>query len=252
MTACFFGEGAAAEGEFHESLNLAALWKLPVLFLCENNLYAMGTALARSNQKPICASRREAIGCSRKRWTAWTCLPSRLRPRAAAAAVRRGDGPYLPRAEDLSLSRTFDGRPRVCIALRKRSTEWKTRDPSRTSPHAWNTKTARRHRPRRDREGRMERNRLGSGRGRERPVGGSRGSRRRMSIPWRAMKPLIVFYRAVRLRSRWPIMRSMPRAVAGSSRRSRTHWLKAMTKTTFREAIRAGLREALAPTRASF
>lgn len=45
VTACFFGEGAVAEGEFHESLNLAALWKLPVLFVCENNGYAMGTAL---------------------------------------------------------------------------------------------------------------------------------------------------------------------------------------------------------------
>ncbi len=48
VTACFFGEGAVAEGEFHESMNLAALWSLPVLFVCENNLYAMGTALARS------------------------------------------------------------------------------------------------------------------------------------------------------------------------------------------------------------
>jgi pyruvate dehydrogenase E1 component alpha subunit len=48
VTACFFGEGAVAEGEFHETMNLAALWKLPVLFLCENNLYAMGTALWRS------------------------------------------------------------------------------------------------------------------------------------------------------------------------------------------------------------
>ena len=46
VTACFFGDGAVAEGEFHESLNLAALWRLPVLFVCENNLYAMGTALA--------------------------------------------------------------------------------------------------------------------------------------------------------------------------------------------------------------
>lgn len=45
VTACFFGEGAVAEGEFHESLNLAVLWNLPVLFICENNGYAMGTAL---------------------------------------------------------------------------------------------------------------------------------------------------------------------------------------------------------------
>jgi pyruvate dehydrogenase E1 component alpha subunit len=48
ITVCFFGEGAVAEGEFHECMNLAALWALPVLFCCENNLYAMGTALARS------------------------------------------------------------------------------------------------------------------------------------------------------------------------------------------------------------
>jgi pyruvate dehydrogenase E1 component alpha subunit len=48
VTACFFGEGAVAEGEFHETMNLAALWDLPVLFCCENNQYAMGTALSRS------------------------------------------------------------------------------------------------------------------------------------------------------------------------------------------------------------
>jgi pyruvate dehydrogenase E1 component alpha subunit len=45
VSACFFGEGAVAEGEFHESMNLAQLWRLPVLFVCENNLYAMGTRL---------------------------------------------------------------------------------------------------------------------------------------------------------------------------------------------------------------
>jgi pyruvate dehydrogenase E1 component alpha subunit len=49
LVCCFFGEGAAAEGEFHEALNLAALWNVPVLFVCENNLYAMGTALRYSH-----------------------------------------------------------------------------------------------------------------------------------------------------------------------------------------------------------
>jgi pyruvate dehydrogenase E1 component alpha subunit len=49
ITCCFFGEGAAAEGEFHEAMNLAALWKVPVLFVCENNLYAMGTAIRYSH-----------------------------------------------------------------------------------------------------------------------------------------------------------------------------------------------------------
>ena len=51
VTACFFGEGAMAEGEFHEAMNLAALWKLPVLFCCENNLYAMGTSLETSESQ---------------------------------------------------------------------------------------------------------------------------------------------------------------------------------------------------------
>jgi pyruvate dehydrogenase E1 component alpha subunit len=56
VTACFFGEGAVAEGAFHEAMNLAALWRLPVLFCCENNGYAMGTSLARSqSQTDICA-----------------------------------------------------------------------------------------------------------------------------------------------------------------------------------------------------
>lgn len=47
VTVCFFGDGAVAEGEFHESMNLAALWRLPVLFCCENNRYAMGTRIDR-------------------------------------------------------------------------------------------------------------------------------------------------------------------------------------------------------------
>ena len=55
VTACFFGEGAVAEGAFHESMNLAQLWKLPVAYFCENNLYAMGTALERSEaQTDLC------------------------------------------------------------------------------------------------------------------------------------------------------------------------------------------------------
>ncbi len=56
VTACFFGDGAVAEGAFHESMNLAALWQLPVLFCCENNRYAMGTALERhESQTDLCA-----------------------------------------------------------------------------------------------------------------------------------------------------------------------------------------------------
>jgi pyruvate dehydrogenase E1 component alpha subunit len=60
VTAVFFGEGAVAEGEFHESLNLAAIWELPVLFCCENNRYAMGTALNRSESETNLALKASA------------------------------------------------------------------------------------------------------------------------------------------------------------------------------------------------
>jgi pyruvate dehydrogenase E1 component alpha subunit len=62
VTACIFGDGAMAEGEFHESANLAALWKLPVLFACENNRYAMGTALAREHAQTDLATRAASYG----------------------------------------------------------------------------------------------------------------------------------------------------------------------------------------------
>jgi pyruvate dehydrogenase E1 component alpha subunit len=62
VTACFFGDGAMAEGVFHESANLAVLWKLPVLFCCENNLYAMSTAVARYESETDLCVKAAAYG----------------------------------------------------------------------------------------------------------------------------------------------------------------------------------------------
>ena len=62
VTACFFGDGAMAEGVFHESANLAVLWKVPVLFCCENNLYAMGTAVARYESETDLCVKAAAYG----------------------------------------------------------------------------------------------------------------------------------------------------------------------------------------------
>ncbi len=95
VTVCFFGEGAVAEGEFHESLNLAALWRLPVLFCCENNLYAMGTALSRSESETDISLKASAYEVP-----AWPVDGMDVRAVRAAAqraveAVRAGGGPHL-------------------------------------------------------------------------------------------------------------------------------------------------------------
>jgi pyruvate dehydrogenase E1 component alpha subunit len=95
VTACFFGEGAVAEGEFHESLNLAALWQLPVLFLCENNLYAMGTALVRSESETDIHLKAQNYRLQSEAVDGMDVLAVETATARAAAAVRRGDGPYF-------------------------------------------------------------------------------------------------------------------------------------------------------------
>ncbi len=88
VTACFFGEGAVAEGVFHESLNLAALWRLPVLFLCENNLYAMGTALARSESQIDLTKKAASYGIATRHINGMNVLAVHEAAQAAIEAVR--------------------------------------------------------------------------------------------------------------------------------------------------------------------
>ncbi len=93
VTAVYFGDGATEEGEFHESLNLAALWKLPVLFLCENNRYAMGTALERHSSNPDLAAKPPTYGIAADRVDGMDVLAVEAGTRAAADVVRAGGGP---------------------------------------------------------------------------------------------------------------------------------------------------------------
>jgi len=95
VTACFFGEGAVAEGEFHETMNLASLWELPVLFCCENNLYAMGTALDRSE-----ADTDLTVKASGYAMAAWSVdgmdvEATETAARRAIDMVRAGTGPVF-------------------------------------------------------------------------------------------------------------------------------------------------------------
>ena len=95
LAACFFGEGAAAEGEFHESMNLAALWKLPVLFLCENNLYAMGTALSRSESQTDIQAKAAAYGVHAAAVDGMDVFAVESAARSAADHARASRGPVL-------------------------------------------------------------------------------------------------------------------------------------------------------------
>jgi pyruvate dehydrogenase E1 component alpha subunit len=98
LTACFFGDGAVAEGAFAESLNLAALWRLPVLFVCENNLYAMGTGLARHQAQTDIVRKAEAAGVPGEAVDGMDVLAVEATVGRAAAAVRGGQGPRLVEA----------------------------------------------------------------------------------------------------------------------------------------------------------
>ena len=128
VTACFFGDGAVAEGEFYESLNLAALWKLPVLFLCENNLYAMGTALVRHQAQTRIHLKAQACGIPAEVVDGMDVLAVETATRRAAESVRDGAGPcflelqtYRFRAHSMADPELYRSKQEV--------EAWKTRDP---------------------------------------------------------------------------------------------------------------------------
>jgi pyruvate dehydrogenase E1 component alpha subunit len=128
VTACFFGEGAVAEGEFHESLNLAALWHLPVLFCCENNLYAMGTALKRSeSETDLClkATSYEIPAWPVDGMDVLACAEATQR---AASAVRAGAGPYFLEFRTYRFRAHSMYDPQL-YRDKQEIEEWKKRDP---------------------------------------------------------------------------------------------------------------------------
>lgn len=95
IVACFFGEGAMAEGAFHESANLAALWRVPVLFVCENNRYAMGTALERSQAQTDLVRHATAYGMPATAADGMDVFAVREAARSALATVRAGGPAFL-------------------------------------------------------------------------------------------------------------------------------------------------------------
>jgi pyruvate dehydrogenase E1 component alpha subunit len=128
VTACFFGEGAVAEGTFHESLNLAALWRLPVLFLCENNLYAMGTALERHQAQTDIVGKVKAAGVAGEAVDGMDVLAVEGAARRAAEAVRGGGGPRLVEARTYRFRAHSMYDPDL-YRTKEEIERWKARDP---------------------------------------------------------------------------------------------------------------------------
>jgi pyruvate dehydrogenase E1 component alpha subunit len=131
VTACFFGEGAMAEGAFHESMNLAALWRLPVLFCCENNLYAMGTALERSESQTDLCIKAAAYNVPTLKVDGQDVVAVHEATTQAVRAVREGGGPYFVeyqtyrfRAHSMFDAELYRDKQEV--------EEWKTRGPLHT------------------------------------------------------------------------------------------------------------------------
>jgi len=95
VTACFFGEGAIAEGAFHETMNLATLWQLPLILFCENNLYAMGTALARSESQTDLCVKAASYGMATKQVDGMDVVAVYEASKLAVQQIRSGSGPIF-------------------------------------------------------------------------------------------------------------------------------------------------------------
>ena len=128
VTACFFGEGAAGEGEFHESMNLAELWQLPVLFVCENNLYAMGMPLELAEAETDIFRKAQAYRMPSESVDGMNPIAVEAAARRAIKKIRAGNGPaflechtYRFRAHSM-----FDAQ---LYRTREEIARWKEKDP---------------------------------------------------------------------------------------------------------------------------
>jgi 2-oxoisovalerate dehydrogenase E1 component len=128
VTACFFGEGAVTEGAFHESLNLAALWQLPVLFVCENNGYAMGVPLAQAESQPEIWRKAAAYRIDAEAVDGMDPVAVSAAARRAVGRLRAGQGPFLLecRTYRLRAHSMFDAQ---AYRSREEVDAWRERDP---------------------------------------------------------------------------------------------------------------------------
>jgi pyruvate dehydrogenase E1 component alpha subunit len=128
LVACFFGDGAVAEGAFHEGVNMAAIWQLPVVFVCENNLYGASTRIDKVMKNPRVSDRAASYGFHGETIDGNDVLAVYAAAQRAAEACRNGQGPVL--LELLTYRRTGHSRRDACHYQAKDEREaWFSRDP---------------------------------------------------------------------------------------------------------------------------
>jgi len=125
---CFFGDGASNTGNFHESLNMAALWDLPVVYVVENNLYGMSVPIQNAAAKLDIADRACAYGIPGQVVDGMDVLAVRQALRGAVERARRGEGPSLVECQTYRWYGHSRSDPRV-YRTKEEEAEWKGRDP---------------------------------------------------------------------------------------------------------------------------
>ncbi len=129
VTLCTFGDGASNQGTFGETLNIAALWRLPVVFMVTNNQFGMGTALRRHSAVTDLQRKGESLGVPGMRCDGMDVLDTHAVVGEAVRARARGPPAGARRGGHLPLPRPLDGRPRAVPHARRRSRRWRERDP---------------------------------------------------------------------------------------------------------------------------
>jgi len=128
ISCCFFGDGAVAEGEFHECMNLAALWRLPVFFVCENNLYAMGTRLDLAQSTTDLSKKAAAYGIAAEAVDGMDVFAVEAAAQRAIAAIRGAAGPFLLECRTYRFRAHSMYDPEL-YRTKAEVEEWKKRDP---------------------------------------------------------------------------------------------------------------------------
>lgn len=128
---CFFGDGASNTGAFHEGMNLAALWELPVIYVIENNQYAISMPASKSTKLANFADRAAAYGMSNAVADGMDVLSVYAAVSQAVARARRGEGPTLVECKTYRFRGHHEGDPKRGETYRTRQemAEWEARDP---------------------------------------------------------------------------------------------------------------------------